>query len=217
MERSTKTSDNGQVNRKRTRKPKPEASSITGYAGTDQVKHVYNRLDEYDKVIKGIRHSVYSHTEVNGMVRRVKNEVSKRFNIWKPEIDLLLMAALFLQVHPNKMTFNHSDLFDYCGIVRKQRRWVLKLENMTEKGFLMHVRYKRTQSVGYSITEKGFRCLQDFDRECEVQEAWYTANKTKRRLKDCIVFLDKVDVLLTRFQEPIFSDHQRQQIEQLKI
>lgn len=122
--------------------------------------------------------------------------------IWKPELELLVSASLYLMVVKDTgYTFPKDDMIRWMGfrLAKPMRRSAERLEKLADKGYLLRVDYNRgTYGYGFAISEKGGMVLKVFEEEFEKCNEW--AATRLKRIDRVILYLDKADQVLNGAQ-----------------
>lgn len=148
--------------------------------------------------------------------KRICSQLGRRWDyITSKEISLLCGVVLYLQIK-QKRTCNKDDVLRFHGfriphVIKKQ---IVLLEKLADKGFLLRVQYDSgsidRRGYGYGLTEYGQAFINDLDREFDNARQWV---EDQNRLKDVVLYLDRVKEQLHPRQRPLFTS---KQIEQLK-
>lgn len=162
----------------------------------------------------GMARNGYNYGEVEAMMKRITNRMHRRWNLWRPQMELLLAGALLIR-QTDKVCFDAEVLGKRMGFsFRRLPGQRVHCEGMADMGILIRLKYTRGKSLkhvngyGFGITEKGAMIIQDFEAECAKAMSWHD-QFTRRRLEDVVIYLDRLDELKKRWRVPLLTDEQR--------
>ena len=134
---------------------------------------------------------------VNWMVqRRVSNKLYNRYLIRPIELQCLIVASTYLMLKGKKSAKIELFVKFYSGSQRKRyfENRINYYHALAERGFMDRWHYKRTKGYSYSISEHGFRVLNDVEVMTEAIYHYYRDNMELYSLKE---LQDKTELLLT--------------------